>query len=193
MKVLLLGPYNKNLIEIIKSSCDRIIHYENKTNATELIKENADFVISFGYRYIITKKAVTFYKDRIINLHISFLPWNRGADPNFWSFFENSPKGVTIHYIDEGIDTGDIIAQKELTFSEDETLLTSYQKLIDEIESLFKEVWPSILMGENNRSIQLGKGSCHKIVDKDKYRHLLTEGWNTKVKHIVKAGKEMVK
>ncbi|MCL0081308.1 hypothetical protein M1N64_03665 [Peptococcaceae bacterium] len=47
------------------------------------------------------------FQGRAINLHISFLPWNRGADPNFWSFIENAPVGVSIHYLDEGIDTGD--------------------------------------------------------------------------------------
>ena len=38
-------------------------------------------------------------------MHISYLPFNRGAHPNYWSFKDNSPKGVTIHFIDNGIDT----------------------------------------------------------------------------------------
>jgi len=42
------------------------------------------------------------------------LPYNKGSHPNFWSFIENSPKGVSIHEIDEGIDTGKLIASKKL-------------------------------------------------------------------------------
>ncbi|NEU30242.1 formyl transferase [bacterium LRH843] len=188
MKILWLGPYNKNLIEFISAS-NKIIHIEEKASAESLIAEKADFVISFGYRYIISKEVIDYYKDRIVNLHISFLPWNRGADPNFWSFFENTPKGITIHYIDEGIDTGDIIVQKLVDFSEEETLVTSYKKLIDGIENLFKEVWAAILTGNNERIVQKGKGSFHRSVDKEKYLYLLKDGWDTKVKHIIDAGK----
>ena len=63
-------------------------------------------------------------------MHISLLPWNRGYHPNIWSFLEDTPKGVTIHYINEGIDTGDIIVQKEIVIDEDkETLKSSYEIL----------------------------------------------------------------
>ena len=59
-----------------------------------------------------------------------------------WSFLEDTPKGVTIHYIDEGIDTGDIIVQKEVFIDEDkETLKSSYEILNKEIQALFKENW----------------------------------------------------
>ena len=54
---------------------------------------------------------------RAINLHISYLPWNRGADPNLWSAV-GMPKGVTIHYINDGFDTGDILFQKAILFVE---------------------------------------------------------------------------
>lgn len=82
---------------------------------------------------------------QIFNLHISLLPYNREASPNFFSFIENTPKGVTIHQIDEGLDTGPILAQKELFFDESkETFASSYEKLILEIQMLFKENWSSI-------------------------------------------------
>ncbi len=82
---------------------------------------------------------------QIFNLHISLLPYNREASPNFFSSIENTPKGVTIHQIDEGLDTGPILAQKELFFDESkETFASSYEKLILEIQMLFKENWSSI-------------------------------------------------
>lgn len=82
---------------------------------------------------------------QIFNLHISLLPYNREASPNFFSFIENTSKGVTIHQIDEGLDTGPILAQKELFFDESkETFASSYEKLILEIQMLFKENWSSI-------------------------------------------------
>eukprot|EP00392_Amoebophrya_sp_AT5.2_P019205 g19951.t1 len=63
-----------------------------------------DYCVSYGYRHIIRTPVIEgmFDRKRIINLHISYLPYNRGADPNLWSILERTPPGVTIHHIDEG-------------------------------------------------------------------------------------------
>ncbi len=120
--------------------------------------------------------------NRAINLHVSCLPWNKGADPNFWSFVEDTPKGCTIHYLDEGVDTGDIIAQKEIEFDSDlETLATSYEKLQVAIQDLFKQSWRNIKGEKCPRKKQVGKGSIHRVKDKEGLSHLLAEGWNTPV------------
>ena len=73
----------------------------------------------------------------IINLHPSLLPWNKGYHSNFWSIYENTPKGVSIHLIDDGIDTGDIVAQSELTYFDEDTLRTTYKKLRASMVNLF--------------------------------------------------------
>ena len=67
----------------------------------------------------------------MINIHISMLPWNCGADPNFWSWFYATPKGVSIHCIDSGIDTGGLLTQAEIMFPAGETLRTSYDRLME--------------------------------------------------------------
>ena len=97
-----------------------------------------DLVVSYSYRYIIRPYILNDYKGRIINLHISYLPYNRGADPNIWSFILDTPKGVTIHHMDEGLDTGDIIAQKLVPMSADETLESSYFKLREAMTDTLK-------------------------------------------------------
>ena len=140
------------------------------------------FVISYGYRHIVRKAVLERLGHRAVNLHIAYLPWNRGADPNFWSFVEGTPKGVTIHYMDEGIDTGDIIFQKEVTFtSGTETLATTYEKLQLEIQELFKQHWRQIKAGECPRLKQHSYGSLHRMKDKEPLSHLLTDGFNTPV------------
>ena len=80
-----------------------------------------ELVVSFGYKHILTKATLSTANRDPINLHTSFLPFNRGMHPNFWSHYENTPSGVTIHHIDSGIDTGDIIVQKRVNFSSSET------------------------------------------------------------------------
>jgi methionyl-tRNA formyltransferase len=120
-------------------------------------------------------------------LHISLLPWNRGADPNLWSFLEDTPKGVTIHYVDEGLDTGDIIVQKEVFFDySDENLATTYQKLNEEILELFKSEWPLISAGKAPRQKQPMGGSFHSSKDKKRFEYLFADkGWDTPVIKLV--------
>lgn len=185
MKILVLGPYRQDIISYLRTFDDQVLCQEDRIIEEKIINAKYDFIISYRYRYIIPKSVVEYYKNRIINLHISLLPWNRGADPNLWSFLEDTPKGVTIHYINEGLDKGDIIAQKEVFFSDVETLRTSYDRLTKEIEILFKKVWPDIREGKNSRYLQKGKGTYHRLKDKEKFMHLLYDGWNTPVKHII--------
>lgn len=142
MNILLLGEKSNLLIDKLLSLghsadiiCDKI---------TIETAKKYDFLISFGYRYILKKDVIDFFPDKIINLHISLLPYNRGANPNLWSYLEDTPKGVTIHYIDESVDTGNIILQKEV---QNDTLKTSYDRLISEIVMLFNNNAENILNG----------------------------------------------
>ena len=75
-----------------------------------------DFIVSNGFGPIIKEPILTNFKEKIVNIHPAYLPHGRGIYPNFWSFFEGYPKGVTIHYIDAGIDTGNILLRKVVVF-----------------------------------------------------------------------------
>lgn len=112
--------------------------------------------------HIIGKNVIDLVPECIINLHISLLPWNKGADPNFWSFVGNTPKGVTIHRVSPEIDGGDILLQKEVTFDEkDETLKSSYSRLHNEIQKLFISNWDRIKKRQISEKAQKGDGSFH--------------------------------
>lgn len=189
MNVLFLGSKNSTLIPFIESLGDIVVVTEDKFNSDFLENHKIDFVVSYGYRHIIKQDILNKIVDKIVNLHISFLPFNRGADPNFWSFVDNTPKGVTIHHMDAGIDTGDIIVQKEVFFSETETLSSSYQKLKTEIEKLFREHWPKIRIGACNRIKQSDNGTYHKTADKESFKHLLVDGWETPMVVLTKSRK----
>ena len=181
-KILLLGPDDSSLYGWLLKQGERVVQISDKVTIHLVEDEQFTFLISYGYRHILRREILEKFPNRAINLHISYLPWNRGTDPNFWSFVENTPKGVTIHYLDEGVDTGDIIAQEELKFnSPSETLATSYARLHSAIQELFKEQWQAIKNGSCHRQKQVGKGSSHKLKDKERLSHLLTDGWNTPV------------
>ncbi|MEK3704940.1 formyltransferase family protein [Paenibacillus sp. FSL R7-0198] len=151
-----------------------------------LLKKDIDFIISYRYRHLIQKDIVDYFQGKIINLHISYLPWNRGADPNLWSYLENTPKGVTIHLVDSGLDTGDILVQQLIEENIEDTLHTSYQRLSNTIENLLIVSWHSLV----NREIKpvpqsLFEGTTHRSRDKQEYISLLTKGWHTPVAHLM--------
>lgn len=131
MKILFLGYVDSSLLRFIKFLKDdgnHVIITDKKIDMDFVNRICPNFIISYGYRFIITEDIITKYDRKAINLHISYLPYNRGADPNLWSFIDNTQKGVSIHYIDKGIDTGDIIVQREIPFAWDDTLNTMYNK-----------------------------------------------------------------
>ncbi|PDY48773.1 formyltransferase family protein [Bacillus pseudomycoides] len=185
MNILLLGSKCNNLYSFLKSSGNSVVFYENRIDIHSPILINIDFIVSYGYRYMIPPSIIEKFNNKIINLHISYLPWNKGADPNLWSFLEDTPKGVTIHYVNNGLDTGDIITQSEVPYKENDTLKTSYDRLCQEIERLFIENWKFIYSGKVMRKPQPSGGSYHRLKDKKIYLHLLTNGWNTSVKDII--------
>lgn len=189
MKVLFLGNADSPLIPFIELT-DKVVQTAEKI--TPEFARDFDFLISYGYRHILKKELLDVFRnsdgyiDKAINLHISFLPWNRGADPNLWSHVKETPKGVTIHYMDEGLDTGDIIAQEEVEFDrQTDTLGTSYNKLQIAIQKLFKDNWQLIKTGQCPRNKQQGIGSYHHSRDKERVKILYSEqGFNTPISRL---------
>lgn len=185
MRVLLLGPERPHLKKFIEEGGDEVWSTSSPIHCADAIRD-FDFIVSYGYKHILGAEIVETFWRRAINLHISLLPWNRGADPNLWSFLEDTPKGVTIHYIDFGIDTGDIIVQKRVSYLPDDTLRTSYNRLALEVENLFMQHWSDIRTGNIIATPQpKGQGSYHRSSDKEKYKHLLTLGWDTPVRGLI--------
>lgn len=169
MKVLFLtnNEITKPVVEWLeRRTKDEIVLCSEKLTLPDVKSLSPAIVISYNYRYIIKQDMIDLMHGRIINLHISLLPWNRGADPNLWSFLEDTPKGVTIHLIDKGVDTGDILLQKEVGLNErTETLESSYKKLHAEMQELFITNWDVIKDFKISPKPQVGKGSFHLSKD----------------------------
>ena len=182
--LLFLGPSDLALLPWLRKTGAEVVQTMDVITPSFVQSRHIDFAVSYGYRYIIEPPVLECLPDRIVNLHISLLPWNRGADPNFWSFVDDTPKGVTIHYVDAGIDTGDIIVQREVEFGPNDTLRTTFAGLLRNIEALFHEHWPAIRAGSCPRRRQSGPGSYHPASDKAELDHLLPDGWDTPVSRL---------
>ena len=148
---------------------------------------NIGLVITFNYRQILNKNILKKLKRPAINLHVSYLPFNRGCHPNFWSFVENSPKGVTIHEIDKGIDTGSIIHQKKISFNINKKKHDDFFKtnkiLFFEIQKLFLKNINQILNKKYIVKKQKKIGTFHYRNDLPIF---VQENWKLKIKQVLK-------
>jgi methionyl-tRNA formyltransferase len=121
------------------------------------------------------------------------LPQGRGIYPSFWSFFEGYPKGATIHYIDERIDTGAILFREEIDYDKTETLRATNENLIQLAEKLFIENAEDIFAGNVTPLEQ--KELCnpsfyHNRLMGEYFIELLPNGWDTSVDFVEKMGSD---
>ena len=100
--------------------------------------------IAAFWGYILKKELFTIPPRGCINFHPAYLPYNRGMNPNVWPFIEGTPSGVSIHRIDSGVDSGDIIARRKIEVEPIDTGGSLYEKTLVEIVKLFREIWPKL-------------------------------------------------
>ncbi len=126
-----------------------------------LIREmNPDVIFSFYYRMMIPKEILAIPKIGAFNLHGSLLPKFRGRCPVNWVLVQGeSQTGLTLHAMVEKPDAGDIIAQRAIDITFDDTALTLFTKMATEARVLMRDVLPSIADGAFQRLPQAGLGS----------------------------------
>jgi len=164
-KIIFLG-YGRSETRIIdeleKKDCAVIVHNE-RISLDDV--DDSHLIVSFGYLHLLGSDFINNCGCPIVNLHVSYLPFNRGAHPNFWSFYDGTQSGVSIHLIDEGIDTGPILFQKKIQFEDEKTFIETYDRLFDEIENLFIENIDLIVSKKWTAMKQVGNGTFHSVKD----------------------------
>lgn len=184
MQVLLLSPYSDKVLEPIVSACKEtgdIVLYD-----MPVLGLAVDFTVIWGLRRILRREELE--RGNIINIHISYLPYNRGASPNLWAWYDNTPHGVSVHQVTEKVDAGPILARRMISFNkEEETLQTSYDKLQEAAGRLFYDIWPFIHDGKiTPLPRQNGSGSYHTIAQSEELLAKFPLGYDTPVSEVRK-------
>lgn len=113
-----------------------------KVLVAKLQEVNITWIFLAGYMRIVGSTLLGAYEGKIVNIHPSLLPDFPGKDAIGDAFRAGVKKtGVTVHYIDEGIDTGPIIAQEEVEVEEGDTLESIEQK----IHKVEHELYPRVI------------------------------------------------
>jgi len=107
-----------------------------------------DFIFSFYYRKLLSTEVLAAAPRGALNLHGSLLPKYRGRCPVNWVLVHGEREsGVTLHYMVEKPDRGDIVAQRAVPITDDDTALTLFHQLTDAAALLMREVYPRLCAG----------------------------------------------
>ena len=153
MNVFLLTAYDTSPVEtaLAKVLCGKW------SGPVESVVDSVDLIVAFGYRHRVPPKVLA--KVRCVNIHPSLLPHGGGADPHLWAAIEGRPQGVTIHLMDAGIDTGNIIAQREVPVFETTTMKETRRLLHRAAGRLVENNFKDIVQAPGQP--QTGEGSYH--------------------------------
>jgi len=121
----------------------------------EILSYHPDIIITCAYGQIIPKALLDAPKYGCINVHASLLPKLRGGAPIHKALMYGYEKtGITIMYMDEKMDAGDIISQEETEIVESDNLESLHDRLSIIGKNLLLKTLPSIVKGENERRKQ---------------------------------------
>ncbi|MFK8200655.1 phosphoribosylglycinamide formyltransferase [Leuconostoc mesenteroides] len=122
------GAMNLAKLFGIPATAIKYSNYETKTEAEQVIinqlkTDQVDGILLAGYMRILTPKLIDAYSGKIINLHPAMLPKFPGRHSILDAFEAGvSETGVTVHFVDNGIDTGEIIAQEAVPILVNDTI-----------------------------------------------------------------------
>lgn len=132
-----------------------------RSNILKIREFQPDYILSLQYDQIIGNDVIKI-PHSILNLHFSLLPLYRGMAPIAHAMIDCRRKtGVTLHFIDEGIDTGDIIAQREVAIGEKDTGRSLYEQLTHVGIELFTDNYENIINFNLRRTAQDNKKATY--------------------------------
>ncbi|MDE2495185.1 MAG: methionyl-tRNA formyltransferase [Alphaproteobacteria bacterium] len=122
---------------------------------------DADIFVSMSFNQILRRQIIEMPKNGFINCHAGALPFYRGRNILNWALINDAKEfGVTVHYIDEGIDTGDIVKQKMLPISDED----NYATLLDRASVLCAEILHLALVDlAEGKSARVPQSNVHPV------------------------------
>jgi len=123
-----------------------------KNDYKDILDLNPDIIITCAYGQMIPMEVLDFPRLGCINVHASLLPYHRGGAPIHRAIINGDSKsGITIMYMGAGMDSGDIISQREVDILDSDTAESLFDKLSILGSELLKDTLPSIIEGTNDR------------------------------------------
>jgi methionyl-tRNA formyltransferase len=145
----------------------------NDDTCKELLAADQPDVLSLGGTRIIKPNILAVARQATVNSHPGLLPWLRGSASVGWALYKDLPQGATAHFIDPGIDTGDIIVTRQLPIYRHDTYESINYRIAILAGELMAEALNSIASGDALRTPQDPNiGETYRVIPDD----LLEEG-----------------
>ena len=120
----------------------------NSAESVELLRRlELDYIVCVHFPYILRRPLLDAARRGVLNLHPSYLPYNRGWHTPTWAILEGTPAGASLHYVDESLDTGDVVCQRQAAIDPGDTAHTLYARLKALEVEVFREGWQRIKEG----------------------------------------------
>ena len=146
---IMFSPIKKKAIELGLKVLQPI---KIKEEYEDIVKLNPDLIVTCAYGQIVPEVILNNPKYGCINVHASLLPKLRGGAPIHKAIIYGYEKtGITIMYMDKGMDTGDMISKIEVTIEDNDTAETLHDKLQSVSVPLLINTIPNIINGTNDR------------------------------------------
>ena len=166
--------YNKDNPNVFKYASKNKLHI---ITLGQICRSKKEFSVGFSIRYhkILNKKIIDKFKYGIVNLHGGPLPHYRGNANHVFAILNNEKKfGVTLHYINEGIDSGNIISKKMFKINKRDTGYTLFNKVniygYELVNRFIKNLKKNKLSKGFPQNLSLGKN--YKINDLKKMQNV---------------------
>lgn len=178
--VVLIVPKGKNVDPAVGQMCRAmpdipVLHGKvfREQRGVELLESlDIDYLLSVHFPYMIPRSVLDLPRIGALNLHPAYLPYNRGWHTPSWAILEQTPYGATLHWIDEGMDTGDIAMQKQIDVAPHDTADTLYARVLSAELEILREALPLIKSRTLPRLPQQGQGTEHVKADLSRVRRL---------------------
>ena len=149
---LCLLDNNKKILKFAKKNKIKVINKNFNYFMNNTKKGQFDWLLNIWGHKILKKDFISKFKNNL-NLHPSYLPYNRGRDPYYFSIMDNTPIGVCIHKMDETVDGGKYYLKKKIFVKFPMTAGVIFEQSLHEIKKLFLKNWIKI----RNEKIKLKK------------------------------------
>ncbi len=138
----------KDIMKIAEEKDIPVFNPETVKNtglADDLKKLDPDIFIVCGYQFFLPEEIIDLPPMGTLNFHASLLPRHSGMHPGFWTiYYGDKFSGMVIHFMDKGIDTGDVAYCSEVPVNPGDTIEVLYERIYDTCPGLIKQLMTDI-------------------------------------------------
>ncbi len=149
------GPAGRGLgryLEVVAAAppnVDVIVSNHPKRWAAMLAPLKPDIIMSMVFPWIIPDDVIALPRVAAINIHGGLLPRGRGPNPFGWAFRDGDPEvGLTVHYLDSGLDTGPTLAQAAMPVGDDDDMATLFPRIASLVPDMLARAFGRIAAGD---------------------------------------------